>query len=286
MRLITKTIQADADIVLHGDTHEGSLAAHTDGIDRLVKWVMAKPNRYYAHMGDAQEARTIDHPYFDPTTSEMVTPLRQKNCVIERYSDTGDRCLAWLEGNHEFSLRRFGNLSEEVAEKIGAPFGGINCKVRLMDPDGQQIFKLYLSHPFRLTMNSHAKDPEQRAANMKAKLKWFMRDKAADCLVMAVGHVHKLMVVNPVKQLLLTDDGDDVKQSYLEVGDGTSAYIEPDRRWYCSTGSFLKTVLLNADTYSERQGYDPVELGYIMVKIRNGKVAAVERKTDCSGGTR
>lgn len=281
MRLLTSTIPNECDLILHGDTHEGNKAAFVKGIDRLLEWTMAQPNRFYVHMSDAIEARTVDHPYFDiDTTVEGQTkPVLQCKSVVKRYEGTQDRCLAWLHGNHEYALQRFGNLTQDYILdqlKIRDKYGGATCKLKLTNKRGRQIAKLYLHHPYRFSLNSHAKDEEQRLANDKARLKWFLRKKASDCLVMAIGHVHKLYVVEPVRMLLIYDDGKGLQQEYLRAGEGAHDYIEPDRRYYVATGSYLRSQILGADCYSEIYGYNPTELGHVVIEIRNGKIEAVK----------
>jgi hypothetical protein len=41
-------------------------------------------------------------------------------------------------------------------------------------------------------------------------------------------------------------------------------------RFMLNTGTFLRTQLLNIDTYGERRGYPPAKIGYPIVKVRNG----------------
>jgi len=277
MKLMTAQIEPDADIALIGDTHKGAKASHDKGIAKVIRWVKAKANRYFCHLGDEQEARCIDHPYYDVNTSELATPMQLVYDVADQFGPIADSCLCWLYGNHPASLSRFGNLTEMLCERIGAPYGSTTCILTLNNPKGQQMFKMFLWHPFRMTITSNAKDHEQQQANMKASLKNKLHRKASDCLVMAAGHTHKLLVVPPAEKLIMRSDGEQLQQAYLRQGDGTAEYIEPDRRWYCNTGSFLRTYLLDADTYSEKAGYDPVEMGYCVVKIRDGVLADIER---------
>jgi len=283
MRLLRSTVPDNCDIVLIGDEHFGAKASFTKGVDKVLSWTTKKDDRFFVHMGDAIEARMVDHKYFDiDTISDGQTkPMLQAESVIERYKGTESRCLAWLYGNHEHSLHRYGNLTMYICNQLGIPdtYGGAEAKLRLDNTDGKQICKMYLYHPYKFVMNSNAKDEEQRQANMKARLKWFLQRKAADCLVMACGHSHKLFVVEPVRSLLMTDDGKDIQQEYLRQGAGDAKYIEPNRRWYASTGTFLRTTILDADTYSSQAGYDPVELGYVLVKIRDGIVHSLEEVT-------
>jgi len=277
MRLLEATVDRDCDIVLHGDTHEGTKTAHTKAVDKVLRWVMAKPNRYYVHMGDEIEAIVTDDKRFDSDCNEEPKPLRQMHSVRRRYEASKDRCLCWLNGNHSNKLARFGNLTEELCSQLEVPYGTWTCKLQLVDPDGNKMMKLFLTHGFRGTISSNAKDELQRQANMKARLKLLLERKASDCILMACGHTHKLMVVPPSQKLLLRDDGTQMIQEYLGQGDGTADYIEQDRRWYCNTGSFMRLYELGVDSYAEIAGYNPTEMGYCVAKIRNGVLSDIER---------
>jgi len=278
MRLLTKQIPASCEIALHGDTHEGNLLSRTEGVDSLIEWVMAKRNRYFVHMGDEIEAITSDDKRFQSDTTTDPIPMMQSQAAAERYAPAAARCLTWLNGNHNNKLARFGNLTATLCAKLGIPYGTWTCKLRLMTGD-HQVCKMFLTHGFRGTIRSRAKDEEQRRANMMASLKMLLVRKASDCLIMGMGHTHLLMVVPPARRLILRDDGTDMHQQYLGQGDGAADYIEPDRRWYVNTGSFLGLYAdpaLEVDGYAERAGYDPTEMGHVLVTIRSGKVATVE----------
>ena len=277
MRIIEKQVPDTCDIVLHGDTHLGTRMCHLNGIQRLIRWIKAKPDRYFVHMGDAIEAIVVDDKRFDIDTTDEPKPLKQAKKIIQIYKPVAERGLAWLKGNHEFKLDRVGDLAEFMADELGVSYGTWTCKLRLVDPKKKQICKMFLTHGFRGRISSNAKDYEQRTANMKASLKNKLVHKAGDCLVMAMGHTHLLMVVDPAERLILSDDGGEIRQNYLRAGDGASPYIEPDRRWYVNTGAFLKLYQAGVDGYAERAGYDPVELGYVMVRIKNGKVESVKK---------
>jgi hypothetical protein len=277
MELLNAKVPANCDIVLHGDSHDGSKACHRNGIEQVLDFVMEKPNRFFVHMGDETESITVDdNRRYNSEISDIPIPLQQSRAVVAQYKRASKRCLAWLNGNHNDHLRRFGNLTRDiVCHDLGVPYGTYTAKLKLWDNRGQ-IVKMFLWHgPGRGSIQSRAKDWEQQQANMLASLKRYLVHKASDCLIMAHGHVHKLLLCPPANRLLLYDDGDKVKQCYMGAGAGTDAYIEPDRRWYVCTGSFLRMYLRGVDTYAEMGGYDPVQLGYVVVEIRDRIVSNV-----------
>ena len=54
-------------------------------------------------------------------------------------------------------------------------------------------------------------------------------------------------------------------------------YIEPNNRIYVNTGSFYKLYEYGISGYAERAGYDPIELGFTIAKVRNGKLIGVDK---------
>ena len=277
MILLNSEIPLNCEIALHGDTHIGSNMTHYSGIEKLKRWLLAKPEtRFFVHMGDAIEAIATDDKRFDSESTKDPIPLKQVKTTAKIYMPVAGQCLAWLKGNHEDTLKRFGDLAEDIAERLNVPYGTWTCKLKL-EHEGEQICKLFLSHGFRGRIISNAKDHEQRMANMKASLRRKLELKAADCLIMAMGHTHLLLTVNPASKLILKDDGSKIIQEYLQAGNGADSYIEPDRRWYVNTGSFLKLYEIDIDGYAERAGYDPVELGYVVITIKDGQVNSVEK---------
>ena len=276
MKLLQATVKSSCEIALIGDTHDGSLCFHEHGVDQVLEWIKAGKNRYFVFMGDAVEAITTDDERYQNDTSKEAIPLKQARNVIKRFRSVSKRGLGWLTGNHEWTLHRFGDLAEHMATELEIPYGTWTCKLRLDDKHGQ-LFKLYATHGGRGQITSNAKDHEQREANMKASLKRRFVNKASDCLVMACGHFHKLIRVPPAERLIMSDDGEKLIQNYLSGGEGAASYIEPDRRWYFCTGSFLKTYELGVSSYGERAGYDPVELGLGVIRIEDRQVVDVEK---------
>jgi UDP-2,3-diacylglucosamine pyrophosphatase LpxH len=199
MRLITATVPPNCDIALHGDIHRGNVASSLSGLQETFDWIMDKPDRRFVMMGDAIEAITTDDKRFHSGSTNEQIPMRQATAMVREYEAVKGRGLAWLSGNHEFMLHRVGDFGYAMAGNLGIPYGGRACRLTLQDKRGP-FAKMYLIHPSRWTIRSRAKDFEQRQANLKASVKQFMVDKASDCVVMAVGHTHRLLVVQPSKK--------------------------------------------------------------------------------------
>lgn len=198
-----------------------------------------------------------DHKYYAHDPDETPIPLQQEQAVEAIYGEAADRCLAWIYGNHPSRLARYGNLTELLCQKLKMPYGGKMAKLKLkLRSLARPVPQEHLRHLPAAALRSNAKDEVQRQANMKAGLKRILEKKASDCLIMAIGHVHRLLVQEPSKELLLRDDGRKLIQEYLQAGDGASRYIAPDRRWYCACGLRVRSGRIGV-----RAGDDPRRQG-------------------------
>lgn len=274
----------DFQIVLAGDTHLGGENIHWKGLDRLIGYILSKENRYWAHMGDWINAIPSDDPRFvlptlDPKNPlSQATPIRQAMGAVEFFRPIAHRGICGLKGNHEMKLHRVGDLTRDIiCEQLGIPFGSYTAIVVVMYGD-EILFKMFLWHgPIRGAINSNAKDPEQRLANMKAALKMKLKYLIGDCAIMAMGHVHKLLVVEPTGELYLREDEGVIDSGYLN-GIQNGNFIHPDQRYYVATGSFQKLYEFGKEGYAETFGYMPTDLGFPVINVQDGKITGIERR--------
>lgn len=285
MRLINAYVGDDADLYLLGDDHEGAKAQYEKGLDATISDIEHNPIARYVHHGDAIETLTIDHPYYDPASLKATdgknrpsVPLEQVRTSSERYKPIAAKLVAQNIGNHERRAMRFGDLTEEILDRMGRPecYGGYLCKISYYNSSGKLIFKHLAFHGRRMA-DTRAASEKQKRANREAQLMRCLAPLAGDCLLMSMGHTHRLMVSKPVDRLYLYDDGKKLKQGYIKTATNTQ-YIDPENRIYVNTGSFLRSQMLGFDTYSEIAGYAPVELGYAVAHIRNGRLSDVEER--------
>ena len=273
MQLIAADIPSNCDLVLMGDDHEGSKLKHQLGVEKCLDFVMAERYRRLIHMGDAMEAVQIDDKRYMENTQDDAHPRNQEDAVKKQYKRVSKRTVTRLLGNHCLKLWRHGNYVEKICAEHGIPYGGYACNITFSDKHGL-MFKGHFRHGIRGTLTSNAKDDGQRIANLKASFKMKMQDFAGDCVLMAAGCTHRLLVIPPVKKLYITDDGLELKQHYLKAGTNED-YIEPDRRWFINTGTLRKGLGIGFIDYAELGGYPPLPLGYAVVEIRDRKIANV-----------
>lgn len=266
----------DYELILFGDNQEGNILQYRDGYKRAIDYVLSAPNRFAIHMGDEQEAYYIDDPRYHPFILQ-TSPLEQQERVIEDLNPLAEanRLEALLLGNHTWRLfPKVGDITQSTCKKLGVNYGTFSCVINFIDSHGI-AFKGYFTHGHK-SIRSIADDPVRRLANEQLQLKQHLKHKMGDCVLMAKGHTHRLIISEPKSQLYLHTDGD-IKQSYTTYG-GTG-YIHPDHRWYVNTGSFLRTMGENISGYAEMAEYDPVELGFAVVEVHDRKITNIRKVT-------
>ena len=275
MQLLKKLTPDDFNLVLFGDTHEGTLLRDSKGVQKCIDYITTSKYPCYAiHMGDAVEAIKPDDPRYDPKLCTNKVPLEQADEVIKQLIPIKQNLITCLLGNHEMKLHLFGNITEYICKQLNIPYGTYSCKVTFQFDNGE-VLKVFCHHGFG-SIGSYAKSPIQRQTTMQEALKRKLAFKAGDCRIMALGHTHKLLICPPISELYLTSDQERIYQHYTgDVENGK--YIHPDNRWYFNTGSFLKLYQNGVSGYADMFGYDPVEMGFIKIRVRQKKVFSAEK---------
>ncbi len=274
MRLLTKNLENDHNIFHFGDLHNGSVLSSQKGWDKFVEAINSEyegcSNNYGIEGGDDIEAIMVDDKRFDPEKLTQPLPLEQIDRAVELRQPIKDKLLCKLMGNHERKLWRFGDITEKICKDLGVDYGTYTAKITIKDKHDKLMYKIYETHGFK-NITSSADDPKRRRVNMQLILKRHLKFKAGDCAVMIKHHTHKLLVCKPESELYLVDDGSKIKQAYTEWGQ-KEPYIHPDARWYGNAGSFLKLHGKGISGYAEIMEYDPVELGWLVLIVRDRKI--------------
>ena len=261
-----------------GDLHDGSILSSEQGWNKLINTINSEYDgcsaNYAVDGGDMIEAIMVDDKRFSPEKLSEPLPLAQIGEAVKKREPIKDKLLAILMGNHERKLWRFGDITQEVCNKLGVQYGTFAAKLTVQDSKGNLMYKIYETHGSK-TITSTADDPKRRKANMELILKRHLKFKAGDCAVMIKHHAHKLLVCKPEPELYLTDDSKKISQQYTSWGQA-EPYIHPDARWYGCAGSFLKLFGKGVSGYAEIFELDPVELGWLVLKVRNKRIVALE----------
>jgi len=203
--------------------------------------------------------------------------LAQIEDAIENRRKISDKLVCILEGNHPLKLWRFGNITEKICKELGVEYGTWTAKITYESAKKKFIYKHFCAHGHR-SINSTADDEKRRRSNMELILKRLLKNKCADSLINSIGHTHKLLICEPTEKLYLVDDGKNIKAKYTKAqARDETGYINPDHRWYVSTGSFYKLYENGVSGYAERFGYDPVELGFAIAIVRGGIIQDVRK---------
>lgn len=280
MQILKYDLPRTHKLYLFGDTHEGTILKHRKGLKKMIAKIKRDPLAYACHMGDSVENIMIDDKRYNRETVDPNTglPLTQYEEVVKELWDIKEKLLVMLEGNHDIGITaKVGNiLRDNVCRDLGDGrdiFGTYMAKLVINDPDGELMYKGFLAHGFG-SLSSTADDPVRRKANRVLSLKRKLADFAGDCIFMAMGHTHQLLVKEPISELYLVDDGKDIQQRYTNSMQ-TAEFIPKDLRWYVNTGCFYKLFEMGVSGYAERSGYKPMELGYVVVDVVDGVIKEI-----------
>jgi len=269
-------------LFLFGDDHIGANLRHKSGWDQLVDMMHSKYDglpetcNFGVHHGDVIEAILIDDKRYTECETKESQALSQIYESIRALDMIKDKLLTVLDGNHTQRLHQFGDITAHICKEIGVAYGTWTAKLTYNNKKGKCEFKHFATHGFG-SITSQADDPERRKMGMKLALKKKLKNKSGDALLNSMGHTHKLIWLEPSKELFLTDEGGEVQQYYTGAPKGNCGYIHPDYKFYCNTGSFLKLYGEGFSGYAERAGYDPLELGFIICRIRDGQPIKLDK---------
>lgn len=279
MQLLHRELPPDHDLIVWGDTHYGSKACSESTLNDIVDRIVRGGKRTFTiHTGDAIEGKTSDSPHFSHEVHDASkTPNVQMNewCDIVRKIKPA-QWLALHFGNHEYKHWRYGNLTKDAADKIGAPYGGFTAKHVVRNAKTGLPMHRILSTHGKIRCHSSSPDPHVRRKIMEGQIKRGLSVLGhADCVLSCCGHNHKLVVVRPVPEPYLMDDGDKITGHYTEASH-SEGRIDESLRYYATCGTQHRTVILDAHTYSELSGYGVSEMGYVLVEVRGGVIKTVE----------
>ena len=266
----------DCNIFLFGDVHTGSLMSQEGGFKEMTDMMhssydgmSAKYNIGIDH-GDMVEAIEVRDKRFCLETTKTASIDKQIQQAIELRIPIKKKLICCLKGNHEHAIIRFTNATERVCLGAGIRYGTYTALINYTDAKGRLMFKHFATHGYG-SIRSDADDPVRQLANKRLSLKRKLKNKFGDVLLSTMGHTHQLIILKPEPILYLTSQALKIHQNYTEPRK-KHGYIEPNHKWMASTGSFLRLYENGVDGYAERMGLDPVELGFIICRIRNSTV--------------
>ena len=274
----------DFNLFCFGDRHLGSQFSCESSWKKTVQSLhepydgLNADKNFAIDHGDILEGITIDDPRYDP--------LVHKDSVLKQIEDAKksllriqNKLLLGLDGNHlrSRSLKRFGSVAENIYKSSGIDYGTWSSHITYVDRKYREMFRHFCTHG-RRGLNSTLPDPERRRSSLESSLRKVLRDKFGDCALMTRGHTHQIITAKPVRSLYLYMAENEIKHQYKYfIQQDTSFYIPPSLRYYASTGSFFKLYGDDgAVSYAEEHDYDPLEIGYVVVKVRDQKIVGID----------
>jgi len=278
MKIFNKKMPEDFNLFMYGDDHMGSILRSKTGWDKMCNQILSEydgcKKNFCVDHGDAIEAIKIDDPRYDGVTTEGNI-LKQVDDAVKCREVIKDKLLVILEGNHPLKLWRFGNITQKICERLDVDYGTWSCIINYKYKKSL-MFKHYMAHGFG-SVNSRVDDPIRRGANMRIAVKRMLREKS-NAYLSSMGHTHKLIISRPESSLVITDHKKSTKQFYSgDTVKQNEKYIPTDLRWYVNTGSFYKTYADGCSGYAEIKGYDPIEIGYCIAKVRDRKLVDIDK---------
>lgn len=282
MQFITAKVPANFNIFFFGDVHAGTLLHSEQALDQMIDMAHSEiegcKSNFLVNMGDNIEAIDTSDKRFDLATTDLkkIRPESQADYIVGKLSKLGKKLITVLQGNHEFKLMRYYDYAPSIARQLNVPYGTYTAIVSFVNGRSDApIFKAFVTHGAG-SINSTADDPERAEANMNLSLKRKLKNKVGDCVLMCMGHTHKILAPKPKKKLYLSLEDGELRQHYTSSGQN-EPFIHPDHRYYLNTGSFARLYRPGVSGYAERAGYDPMEIGFTMAKVRDRKVVGTEK---------
>lgn len=280
MQLVTHAVHDEHAIYFLGDIHYGLVACHTRAFLEVIDEIKHKDNAVVIFMGDLVEGRTLEHPYYDleAADTKMMLPENQYEAFKEAIMPIKHKIITIHEGNHDRGLSRvYGSKVRTICEKdVKVPYGTFSAvtTLRSKKKSNNIFYKIYTTHGSG-SIRSSAGDIIRQTAFKKESLKRKLKNKASDCLAMLHAHTHGLLVAEPMKRLWMISNEKKIQQVYSNRP-SRSVIIPEDDRWYGLTGSFQKRDVLGMTTYAEAAGYDPTEMGYVVIHGKDGDIVNME----------
>lgn len=260
-------------LYLIGDTHVGNEAFAENVARKAIQRIKRDPKGYVGFMGDGTESiHPFDKRFDIKVHGKAGTANRQVDFFVKMFKPIADRILFYLTGNHEWKLSQIVDIPAMIAEKLNPKMIHSTWTVKAKFSDD---FRLWATHG-RRAVNSYAKTYKERQDHEADRVKKLLQLLQGDCMVMAMGHIHKMRIHEPVHDMQVLGD-DELRAVYTTIAMTPEGGIQADYRWYCSCGSFLRTYVDDLDTYGEIAMYPPVEMGFIRISVVNGKVDTVEK---------
>jgi hypothetical protein len=287
-------------LFLYGDDHEGNAFRYDEGVAMVLDMLhspwgdLPGSKNFMVHHGDPTESIFYNDMRYDQGSHYFKDTLfRQVRNVVNEFRRHRKKILFMLDGNHGncHRVRPYGNPTLEICNQLQIPFGTYAAIVSYRERE-KVLFRHYAGHGWG-SVSSRVKPYKRAKANMEIQLRAALEQKAANCALMSMGHVHRLVTYKPDCQLYMRANGGGLKAGWTTQRSyyGDVEWIPGDLRWYACTGSMVKLTDINRGAgtndftsnsihksgYAEMAGYDPVPVGFCIAEVRDGKIRDVKK---------
>lgn len=228
-----------------------------DLFNHMINEASQSPNSYLTFKG----AIIDSHRYKGQRNTMAALPSQQMKVasLVERLAPLADRILALGCSQKEIDS----GIGQEIAERLGVPFGGLDYAVELTDNSGTTpLFSLFAT-------SRQAKIKHHQPYSMQGSLAQFMADvRIANCL-------YKTATTNLSTQIV------------AEPRERSAPHNEP---WHACAGGFFRGHLFCPEDIRENYPVNsdfsmdpPQPTGYLKLHLIEGIPALVERVSNSGG---
>jgi predicted phosphodiesterase len=260
MKIVKKIIKLEnkdepLTIIPLGDIHVGSANCDKTKLKELIEWIKNKENCFVIGMGDYCDAININDKRFrfselDPYFQSKIENLgiEQVRYSIELLKPIKEKILVMIPGNHEESFIKYNSIDliKELCAGLNVERGDYMTYLKL-DFDRSQFHKqgvvFWLHHGWF-------------AGRKKGGKVNNLEDIAAgwDADIYCAGHSHELFATSTTRMSIVGDN------------------LVENKKIFCNTGTFMKTISIGNSSYSEKKAYRPTKIGVLRIDIKPRKI--------------
>ena len=289
-------LPSNYELFLYSDIHVGSKAFHEVAFKEMLRDLKRKKNAYAICLGDLIEGQTTAHHHYDHTTIadggefDFDTPGGQFDAFEALVEPVASKHLGMLLGNHDWRHEMTDKFVQKMCARLDITYLGPRAHAML---DGVNLF---LSHKGKRYTNSQGSPAQQMAAMQESCRRFFSRTGGKDFWQSAHGmfhgDTHQLLLAppqTPHAQLMTTKHGRHAQRSvdpsmFITKTPEGFIYVPPEARWCGATGTFRrggdiidvsKSKGHDRDVwfdYAEKEPYKPSDVGYIRLRIKDGRI--------------
>lgn len=238
-------------LIIVSDLHYGNPYCSIKHFARTLQYINDNENCYCLLNGDLCESsiRTSKGDIY----TQVGTPQKQRDWVIEQLLPIKDKILATTTGNHENRIytETGVDISQDIAQALGVPYRADGMLFKLSFGDGNNrhqgkpfVFWIYITHGY-----GGARTKSAKAVKAERISSWVTAD------VICMSHDH---VVNVAPNIKLVPDN----RGMLDSNGFLTGKVSSKREMLIKTNAFVKF-----GGYAEMGGFAPSDLATPIIHL-------------------